>query len=95
MFLGLVYGILGTLGCQGCFSSWKHGAERIKEEPRALRHAPLTNIQKCLLRIFATVHFVRTFFDHLFLQRFGSCAVLFLTIHFWACFFVYMLLTIL
>ena len=40
------------------------------EQPRALCHAALTNIQKCLQRIFATLYFVRNFFDDLFLQRF-------------------------
>ena len=49
------------------------------EQPRALCHAPLTNIQKCLQRIFATLYFVRSFFDDLFLQRFILRAV-FLTI---------------
>ena len=53
--------------------------ERIKEQPRALRHAPLTNIQKSLQRIFATLYFVRSFFEHSFLQRFILRAV-FLTI---------------
>ena len=32
------------------------------EQPRALCHAPLANIQKCLQRIFATLYFVRSFF---------------------------------
>ena len=40
------------------------------EQPRALRHAPLPNIQKCQQRIFATLYFMRSFFDYLFLQRF-------------------------
>ena len=40
--------------------------ERIKEQPRALCHAPLPNIQKSLQRIFATLYFVRSFFDYLF-----------------------------
>ena len=44
--------------------------ERIKEQPRALCHAPLTNIQKSPQGIFATLYFVRSFFDYLFLQRF-------------------------
>ena len=53
--------------------------ERIKEQPRAFRHAPLIYIQKCLQRIFVTLYFVRTFFlDYLFLQRFISCTVFFL-----------------
>ena len=51
------------------------------EQPRALCHAPLTNIQKYLQRIFAMLYFVRSFFDDLFLQRFVLRAV-FLTIHF-------------
>ena len=51
------------------------------EQPRALCHAPLTNIQKCLQRIFATLYFVHSFFDDLFLQRFILRAV-FLTIPF-------------
>ena len=42
----------------------------LKEQPRALRHAPLTNIQKNLQRIFAILYFVRSFFECLFLQRF-------------------------
>ena len=42
----------------------------LQEQPRALRHAPLTNIQKSLQRIFAPLYFVRSFFDYLFLQRF-------------------------
>ena len=53
--------------------------KRIKEQLRALCHAPLTNIQKCLQRIFATLYFVRSFFDDLFLQQFILRAV-FLTI---------------
>ena len=36
--------------------------ERIKEQPRALNHAPLTNIRKSLDRSFATVYFVHSFF---------------------------------
>ena len=51
--------------------------EHIKEQPRVLCHAPLTNIQKCLQRIFATPYFVRSFFDDLFLQQFNLRAVLF------------------
>ena len=51
------------------------------KQPRALCHASLTKIQKCLQRIFATLYFVRSFFDDLFLQRFILRAV-FLTIHF-------------
>ena len=42
----------------------------LQEQPRALRHAPLPNTQKSQLRIFATLYFVRSFFDYLFLQRF-------------------------
>ena len=42
----------------------------LQEQPRALRHALPTNMQKCLQRIFATLYFVRNFFDCLFLQRF-------------------------
>ena len=42
----------------------------VQEQPRALRHAPLPNIQKSQQRIFATLYFVRSFFDYLFLQRF-------------------------
>ena len=38
------------------------------EQPRALCHASLTNMQKCLQRIFATLYFVRSFFDDLFLN---------------------------
>ena len=52
--------------------------ERIKKQPRVLRHAPLTNIQKCLLRSFATAHF--SFFDYLFLQRIILCAIFLLFI---------------
>ena len=44
----------------------------VQEQPRALRHAPLPNIQKSQQRIFATLYFVRSFFDYLFLQRFTS-----------------------
>ena len=33
-----------------------------KEQPSALRQPPAINIQKCLLHIFATVYFVRSFF---------------------------------
>ena len=48
--------------------------ESIKEQPRALRHAPLTNMQKSLLHIFVTVYFVRSFFfDYLFLSLFFLC----------------------
>ena len=47
------------------------------EQPRALCHAPLANIQKCLQRIFATLYFVRSFFDDLFLQQFILRAVFF------------------
>ena len=42
----------------------------LQEQPRALRHAPLPNIQKSQQRIFATLYFVRSFFDYLFLQQF-------------------------
>ena len=42
----------------------------LQEQPKALRDASLTNVQKSLQRIFATLYFVRSFFDHLFLQRF-------------------------
>ena len=42
----------------------------LQEQPRALRHAPLTNIQKSLQLIFATLYFVHSFFDYLFLQLF-------------------------
>ena len=52
----------------------------LQEQPRALRHAPLTNIQKSLQRIFAMLYFVRSFFDYLFFQRFT-----------WRGFFVYFL----
>ena len=55
--------------------------ERIKEQLKALCHAPLPNIQKSLQRIFATLYFVRGFFDYLFLQQFILRAV-FLTICF-------------
>ena len=55
--------------------------ERIKEQPRGLCHAPLPNIQNSLQRIFATLYFVRSFFDYLFLQQFIFGAV-FLTIYF-------------
>ena len=34
----------------------------LQEQSKALRHAPLTNIQKSLQRIFATLCFVRSFF---------------------------------
>ena len=53
----------------------------LQEQPRALRHAPLPNTQKSLQRIFATLYFVRSFFDYLFLQRFILRAA-FLTIYF-------------
>ena len=55
--------------------------ERIKEQPKALCHAPLPNIQKSQQRIFATLYFVRSFSDYLFLQQFTLSAV-FLTIYF-------------
>ena len=42
----------------------------LQEQPRALRHAPLPNTQKSQQRFFATLQFVRIFFDDLFLQRF-------------------------
>ena len=42
----------------------------LQEQPRALCHAPLPNIQKSQQRIFATLYFVRSFFDYLFLQQF-------------------------
>ena len=41
----------------------------LQEQPRALRHAPLPNIQKSQQHIVATLYFVRSFFDYLFLQR--------------------------
>ena len=44
----------------------------LQEQPRALRHAPLPNIQKSQQRIFATLYFVRSFFGYLFLQQFTS-----------------------
>ena len=53
----------------------------LQEQPRALCRAPLPNIQKSLQRIFATLYFVRSFFDYLFLQRFILRAV-YLTIYF-------------
>ena len=53
----------------------------LQEQPRALRHVPLPNIQKSQQRIFATLYFVRSFFYYLFLQRFIVCAVFF-TIYF-------------
>ena len=53
----------------------------MKKLPRAFRHAPLTNIQKYLQRIFVTLYFARSFFDWLFLQRFIMRAV-FLTVYF-------------
>ena len=49
----------------------------LQEQRKALRHAPLTNIQKCLQRIFATLYFVRSFFDYLFLKRFILFAIFF------------------
>ena len=42
----------------------------LQEQPRAFHHALLANTQKSLQRIFATLYFVRSFFDYLFLQRF-------------------------
>ena len=54
---------------------------QIRVHKRRSIHPPLTNIQKCLQRIFATLYFVRSFFDDLFLQRFILSAV-FLTIYF-------------
>ena len=51
----------------------------LQEQPRALRHAPLPNTQKSQLRIFATLYFVRSFFDYLFLQ--GLFCAVFLTIY--------------
>ena len=53
----------------------------LQEQPRAICHAPLPNAQKSQQRIFATLYFVRSFFDYLFLQRFILRAV-FLTIYF-------------
>ena len=51
----------------------KHGVhERVAEN---FRYAPLTNKQKCLHCILATVYFVRSFFDCLFLQQFILCAI--------------------
>ena len=62
--------------------------ERIKEQPRAHQRAAesalsrsITKYTKNLQRIFATLYFVRSFFDYLFLQRFILRAV-FLTIYF-------------
>ena len=62
--------------------------ERIKEQPRAhqraaeaLRHAPLTNTQKSLLRIFVKLFFVRSFLTIYFCNSL-LCAV-FLTIYFY------------
>ena len=52
----------------------------LQEQPRALRHAPLPKIQKSEQRNFATLYFVRSFFDYLFLQRFTLRS--FLTIYF-------------
>ena len=59
----------------------KSSQECIEEQSRALRHAPLTNIQKCLQRIFATLYFACSFFDYLFLTQFILRAI-FLTINF-------------
>ena len=42
----------------------------LQEQPRALRYAPVPNVQKNLQRNFATLYFVCSFFDYLFLQRF-------------------------
>ena len=55
--------------------------ERIKEQPSELCHAPLPNIQKSLQSIFASLYFVRSFFDYSFLKQFILRAV-FLTIYF-------------
>ena len=67
-----------ALGCSLMRSRLVFNA--LQEQPRALCHAPLPNIQKSLQRIFATVYFVRSFFDYLFLQRF--ILRVFLTIYF-------------
>ena len=42
----------------------------LQEQPRAFCHSPLPNMQKSQQRIFATLYFVRSFFDYLFLQWF-------------------------
>ena len=52
------------------FDSLSAAFNAFYEQPRALCHAPVTNIQKCLQRIFATVYFARSFFDYPFLQQF-------------------------
>ena len=51
--------------------------ERIKEQPRALHHAPLTNIRKCLLRIFAALQFKRSFFFTIYFCNSLFCAQFF------------------
>ena len=90
-----------ALGCS--WSALKSSRERIKEQARALCHAPLPNIQKSLQRIFATLCFLRSFFYYLFLQRFTLrgffnylflqrfiLSAVFLTIYFdWDCIFLY------
>ena len=62
-----------TLGCS--LMHYLLFFNALYEQPRALCHVPLTNIQKCLLRIFATLYFVLSIFDDLFLQRFILRAV--------------------
>ena len=51
----------------------KYGAHEKAAE--SVRHAPLTNKQKCLHCIFATVYFGQSLFDCLFLRRFILCAI--------------------
>ena len=59
---------LGSL--MPAWSALKSSLECIKEQPRALRHAPPANVQKFQQRIFAALNLVCSFFDYLFLQRF-------------------------
>ena len=65
--------------------------ERIKKQLRALCHAPLTNIQKSPQGIFATLYFVRSFFDYLFLQRFILRSFFDFLCRLWLRIFVYLI----
>ena len=63
--------------------------DALQEQPRALRYSPLANTQKSLQRIFATLYFVHSKFDYLFLQQFILRSI-FLTIYFdFDCAFLY------
>ena len=56
--------------------------ERIKEQRRALRHAPLTSIEKGLGCIFGTVYFVRSCFVTIYFCNGLFCVHFFWTIYF-------------